>query len=81
MPRDRFFVNASIVGNGSVFIAGGFAQCPSSSQSFCQEPLGSVLSFDQSSNQFQGVPPMTTKRGAHASAGLGRAAFGIRFGP
>jgi hypothetical protein len=81
MPRDRFFVNASILGNGSVLIAGGYTQCPSSSLSFCQEPLRSVLNFDSSSNRFQGAPPMTTKRGSRASAGLSRAAFGIRNGP
>jgi hypothetical protein len=75
MPRDRFFVNASILGNGSVLIAGGYTQCPSSSLSFCQEPLRSVLNFDQSSNQFQGAPPMTTKRGSCAATGLSGVVF------
>jgi len=69
MARDRFFVNASVLGN-DVLIIGGFTQCPSGAASFCFEPVSSVLGFDQSSNQFQAAPRLTTKRGYYASAGL-----------
>ena len=70
MPHDRFFVNASILSDGSVLVAGGYTQCPSIAVSFCSKPVSSVLSFDQSSNQFQAAPPLTTKRGSYASSSL-----------
>jgi hypothetical protein len=83
MPRDRFDVNASeleflhppvpgveFITEGPILIAGGFTQCPSSAVSFCLEPVRSVLTFDGTSNTFQGAPPMTTARGYYAAAAL-----------